>query len=322
MTVRVGLLGASKIAPRAVLDPGTGRADVEVVAVAARDPDRARAYAGAHGVPEVAADYAALVAREDLDLIYNGLPPALHRPWTEVALEAGKAVLCEKPFALSALEAQAMVETAGRTGRLLIEAYHYRHHRVMHDAVALVRSGALGRPLRAEARFDVPIARTATELRWQAALGGGALMDLGCYPLHALRSLLGTEPEVLSVEAAWVDGVDAALSAELDFGGVPGRIACSMVAETPGARLSVICEGGGLEIVNFIAPQIGCRFSVTRDGRAEAQAVEGPTTYEAQLEHVLQRLRGGAEPLVEAAACVAQMRAIDRIYAAAGRPRA
>ena len=319
MTLRIGLLGASKIAPMAIAQPAAERADVRLTAVAARDPARAQAYAAEHGIEHVAGDYAALVQRDDVDLVYNALPPAAHPEWTIAALEAGKAVLCEKPFALDAARAEAMAETAARTGGLLIEAFHYRHHRVMHEALDVVCSGALGRITGADGVFEVPIARTGDELRWRRELGGGALMDLGCYPLHALRTLLGAEPAVRRAEATFEDGVDAGLETELDFAGVPARIACSMVEPTPRAMLSVTGERGRLEIVNFIAPQIGCRFTVERDGAVEVRATEGPSTYAAQLDHVVRAWRGEVAPLLTPADAVANMRAIDAIYAAAGR---
>jgi predicted dehydrogenase len=319
MTLRIGLLGASRIGPRAILEPAQSRADVAVTCVAARDPDRARAFAQAHGVSAIANDYAELVTRDDVDVVYNGLPPAAHKLWTLRALEAGKGVLCEKPFALNAGEARDMVEAARASGGLLLEAYHYRHHRVMHDAVALMRSGALGRPVSAEAFFDVPIARSETELRWRAELGGGALMDLGCYPLHALRSLLGAEPAVRAASAEFVDGVDASFRAELDFAGVPAAIRSSMVAERPGAALTIVCEQGRLEIINFVAPQIGCRVTVVQDGVERIAPTDGPTTYAAQLDHVTAVWGGEERPLLDGEDAVAQMAAIDAIYAAAGR---
>lgn len=321
MTLRIGLLGAARITPRAIVEPAAVRDDVRLTAVAARDPARARAFAEAHAVGAVAADYAALIRRDDVDLVYNALPASEHRRWTVAALEAGKAVLCEKPFALDAAEARAMADAAGRTGGLLMEAYHYRHHRVMHDAVALTTGGSLGQPLRAEAMFDVPIARAEGELRWTLALGGGALMDLGCYPLHALRMLLGTEPVVERASAVFEGGVDASLEADLSFAGAPATIRCSMTAERPAARLAVEFERGRLEIVNFIAPQAGCRFRVTEGDNAQEQPVDGATTYAAQLDHVLRVWRGEAAPLLTPADAVAQMRAIDSLYAAAGRPR-
>src|ERR1700723_3473462 len=176
---RIGLLGASKIARGAVIAPAKANDDFEVVAVGARDAGRARAYADKYGIEHVAGSYAELVARDDVDVVYNALPPSGHVEWTIAALEAGKAVLCEKPFAMNAGEARRMTEAAASTGQLLIEAFHYRFHPVMRQAEALMRAGALGRVSRATAEFKGTIPRSPDELRWRAELGGGGLIDLG-----------------------------------------------------------------------------------------------------------------------------------------------
>ena len=321
MTLRIGLIGASRIATTAIIAPAAGRSDVQVTAVAARNPERARAYAAPHGVPHVAADYASLIARDDVDLVYVGLPPAGHAAWTIAALEAGKPVLCEKPFARDAAEAQAMVEAAGRTGQVLIEAFHYRFHAVMDRALALVRSGALGALQRAHAVFQVPIPKDIDDLRWRADQAGGALMDLGCYPLHILRTLIGAEPEVLSAQGLFDNGVDAAMSASLAFpGGVEAQISCSMIPDAPGAVAVLEGSEGRLEIINFIAPQIGCRMTATIRGETQVLPTDGPTTYEAQLDHVLDVLAGRAAQITGGADAIANMAAIDAIYRAAGRP--
>jgi len=318
--LRIGLLGASKIAPAAVLAPVAQSDAFLVTAVAARDPARAGTYAQTHAIPAVAEDYAALVRRKDVDIVYNALPPAGHLEWTLAALEAGKAVLCEKPFALNAAEAARMVAAAEVAGRPLLEAFHYRHHAVIRRAEAIAASGVLGRLIRGEAVFNVPIPNTPGELRWIAGQGGGGLMDLGCYPLHALRTLIGSEPEVVSAEGRFVSGVDAEISARLRFpGDIEGRVACSMTAPRPAATLTLTGETGSLAIVNFLAPQIGCRFTTTIDGVTTAQPVEGPSTYEAQLEHLRAVMLDGARPLTGGADAVANMTAIDAIYRAAGR---
>ena len=318
--LRIGLLGASKIAPTAVIIPAAGRDDVEIVAVAARDPHRAAEYAKAHGIAHVSADYGDLIVRPDVDVIYNGLPPSSHQEWTVAALEAGKAVLCEKPFAMDAGQARAMVEAADRTGRPLIEAFHYRYHNVMRRAEDLVRSGALGTIHRAYAVFEAPIPRTPDELRWRADLGGGGLMDLGCYPIHALRTLLGEEPQVREARGEFEDGVDVKMTAALAFpSGARAEIACAMAPETPAARLTVAGSKGRLEILNFLAPQIGCRFTTVIGGETVQQPTDGPTTYQAQLAHVVDVVTHGARPLTGGADAVANMAVIDKIYELAGR---
>jgi len=179
---RIGLLGASKIAQTAILAPLRGDARFVVTAVAARDPTRACAYANDHGIASAAESYESLIARDDVDIVYNGLPPAGHAQWSIAALKAGKAVLCEKPFARNAGEAEAMVDAARATGPPLLEAFHYRFHAVMRRAEDLVRHGALGALSGGAGEFNISVPRTPGELRWSRDLGGGAMMDLGCYP--------------------------------------------------------------------------------------------------------------------------------------------
>jgi len=318
--IRIGLLGASRIAPGAVIAPVTADDRFTNTVVGARDAGRARGYADKHGIPHVAEGYADLVRRDDVDVVYNALPPAAHLEWSQAALEAGKAVLCEKPFAMNAGEARRMTEAARAAGRPLIEAFHYRFHRVIRDAKALTKSGALGPLQRASATFRVTIARAPDELRWRRDLGGGGLMDLGCYPVHALRTLVGGEPEIRSAKGRFEDGVDVEMEAVLAFPGCPeATVACAMEAASPTATLVIEGERGRLEIQNYLAPQLRCRFTVVIDGREEVRATDGPTTYQAQLSHLADVLEGRAEPLTGGADAVANMSAIDAIYLAAGR---
>jgi len=313
--IRIGILGAAKIAPNAVINPAAKRGDVVIACVAARDPARAKAYAAEHGIAHVAADYAALIARKDVDLIYNALPPAGHPEWTIKALEAGKAVLCEKPFARNADLARTMTEAARKAGRPLIEAFHYRYHNVIRRAEAIVQSGELGTLTAAEAVFQVPIPFREGELRWIDEQGGGALMDLGCYPIHALRTLIGSEPTLVSASAMLERGVDVETRAAFTFGDVPATMACAMNAATPAARLTLTGTRGKLDIVNFLAPQIGCLFTVTVDGVTRQEDTTGLSTYEAQLAHVVDVLANGATPLTGGSDAVANMTVIDAVRA-------
>ncbi|HWD26207.1 MAG TPA: Gfo/Idh/MocA family oxidoreductase [Rhizomicrobium sp.] len=321
MSIRIGILGAAKIAPPVVINPSRDNPDFEVVAVAARDPARARAYAAEHRIPHIPAGYDALVRHKDVDLVYNALPPGGHAEWTIAALEAGKHVLCEKPFAMNAGQVARMNGAAARTGKTLVEAFHYRHHAVMQRAVAILRSGELGRITRADAFFDVPIPYREGELRWTREQGGGALMDLGCYPMHALRSALGGEPAVKSAACTMEHGVDVSTKAEMDFAGVPATLSCSMKPERFGATLTVTGENGTLEIANFVAPQIGCRFTVTLGGQARQEPTDGPATYVAQLAELGDVLLRGKKQLITNADSLGNMAAIDAVYAKAGIAR-
>ncbi len=322
--IRVGILGAARIAPKAVIDPARDNPEFQIVAVAARDKSRAQVFAAQNHIPCVADGYSALVAREDVDLVYVALPHAAHMEWSIAALKAGKAVLCEKPFAMNAAGARTMAAAAKETGRPLIEAFHNRFHRVMRRALEIVASGELGRLIEADAVFDVEIPYTPGELRWIPAQGGGALMDLGCYCVHALRTIAGCEPTIASAKCTVVRGVDETTVAELRFpNGLRARLHTSMKSPRFTATLTLKGEQGSLDISNFLAPQMGCRFTVEVGGRTREEPTDGPSTYAAQLAHVADVMLRGAKPLTGGADAIANMECIDAIYAAAGytRPR-
>lgn len=312
--IRIGILGAARIAPGALIEPARARDDVRVVSVAARDPARAKAFAAEHGLDDFSASYGDLIARDDLDLIYCALPPDVHCRWTIAALEAGKAVLCEKPFALGESEARAMAAAAQRSGRTLIEGFHYRFHRMMRDAVALVSAGELGRIISAHVGVEYPIPRREGEPRWSRAHGGGALMDLGCYGVHALRSVLRSEPEVDWAAARMDLGVDVSTAAQLSF---PGNVRASFFAamDPPAPRTELIVIGtlGRLDIGGFVLPQRMGRSRITTGGVARDLPTEGPSSYAAQLDHVVAVLRGRERQLTGGEDAVCNMRAIEAI---------
>jgi predicted dehydrogenase len=320
LPIRIGLLGASRIAPTAVIAPARSDERFTITAVAARDPSRAETYATEHDIAAVAEDYAALICRDDVDVVYNGLAPAAHAKWSIAAVEAGKAVLCEKPFALNAAEAIAMVKASRATGRPLLEAFHYRFHTVIRHAERLVREGALGALRRAAAEFHAPIPHRADELRWQVDQGGGGMMDLGCYPLHALRTLIGAEPLIEAATGVFEAGVDRQMRADLIFPGeVRATIACSMDPPAPSAWLWLEGDRGRLDIVNFLAPQLGCRFTLTHGAAVIPQPTAGPSTYAAQLDHLHDVITEKVEPLTGGADAAFNMTAIETIYEIARR---
>jgi predicted dehydrogenase len=307
--LRIGVLGAARIAPPALIDPARDNPDIEVVAVAARDGERARAFAETHGLAQAFDSYEALIASDAVDAIYNALPPIRHADLAIAALKAGKHVLCEKPFALNAGEARAMVAAADETGQVLMEAFHYRYH-PMFEAILAARA-TLGRLKRIEAVFSAPIAETPGEIRYDAALGGGALMDLGTYPLHWCRSLAGREPRIVSVtRRTHAGGADMATRAELDFGdGLTASIDCAM-DEGPRATLKVEGELGRLSAINPLAPQVGHQLTVN----GEAKTFTRETTYSFQLKAFVEAVRGGPV-LTGGADAIGQMVAIDAIRA-------
>lgn len=325
--IRIGLLGASKIAPQAIIDPAAEREDCVIQAVAARDEGRAKDYAAAHNIPHVETSYEALVAREDIDLVYNALPPHRHADLSILAAEHGKAVLCEKPFAMNAVEAKQMVDAAERAGTVLIEAFHYRYHPAFLEFEALIKSGVLGKIEDIRGVFNVYIPNRDGELRYIKALGGGALMDLGCYPLHALRTLTGREPEIVSAENMTGDGHDVAAAsvAELAFGDITGFLECDM---SEGAiyenHIDVIGTEGTARFNRPVHPyrwnpHIGFEIATVIKGEKNLKTLHNSpdsykrSTYAHQLEHVLAVLRGEATALTGGQDAVATMAAIDAI---------
>lgn len=322
--IRIGILGAAKIAPQALIEPARRRGDCAVVCVAARDGARARAYAEQHGIPQNLGSYEALIAHPGVDLIYNALPPHRHADLTIAALEAGKAVLCEKPFAMNALEARLMTGAAERTGRPLVEAFHYRYHPVFEDILSRVRSGAIGRLCAIRSEFSVSIRHRPGELRHDPSLGGGALMDLGCYALHWARTVAGSEPRVIKATSRLSEhGVDLVTTAQLEFsGGVTAQVRTSMAPGQPFKALLAIQGSEGILVArNPLHPHRGHSITLRRGISLRRYTVPGETTYDHQLAHMIDVMKTNAPPLTGGTDGVANMALIDAVYAAAGVAR-
>ena len=317
MTINIGIIGAARVAVYAMIAPARDIPRVNVAAIAARDPVRAQAYAAEHGIAKVHASYDALIADPSIDLVYVATPPAFHAAIAINALEAGKHVLVEKPFSMNAVEAQRVLDAAERAGRRAFEAFHYRHHALWHRIVDVCRGGALGRILSLDAAFHAPIAKSAREFRWNASIGGGALMDLGCYPLQWVRVATGEEPVVERATMRMIDGVDAATEIVLRFpGGATANVACSMDSGAFAAFLNIIAERGSIRVLNPLAPQMGYKFDIDVDGKTRSETIEGLSTFAAQLQAVAATLLDGAPFPLAANDPVKSMAVIDAVRAA------
>ena len=318
------MLGAARIAPRAIVEPAQALDDVEVAAVAARDGDRARAFAAAHGIPRSHAGYQALVDDGDVDAIYNALPNGLHGRWSIAAADAGKHVLCEKPFTANAQEAEQVASAADATGVVVMEAMHYRYHPLMRRACEIVESGALGAVRHVETRMIVVLPK-GSDIRYRLDLAGGATMDVGCYAIHQLRALAGTEPTVTDARAKLrAPGVDRWMRADLAFDdGSTGRMTCALLAAAlPIVDARVEGEDATLRVAFLNRPQMSRGITVrSRDGATSRERVEGASTFSYQLQAFRDAVLHGEAPLTPAADGVANMRVIDGLYEAAGLPR-
>jgi predicted dehydrogenase len=323
-SLRIGILGAAPIAVRAVIRPARRQPNVEVAAVAARDPARARRYAARQRIPSIHRSYAALLEDPAIDAVYIALPNSLHAEWSIRALRAGKHVLCEKPLAANAREAEQMARVAADSGRVLAEAFHYRYHPLAARLKAILDSGEIGQIQRIETEFSVPLIRPRS-IQFRYDLGGGATMDVGCYAINLLRFLASAEPQVVHAQARLLrPQVDRLMTAEFRFGdGCTGRITCALLsARLLRAGASVYGAAGQVDVMFPFLPHYFHRISVRSGGTTRHEQLEGETTYFYQLHAFARAMRGEAPMLTDTADAIANMRVIDATYRAAGlRPR-
>jgi predicted dehydrogenase len=317
--VRIGILGAARIAQRAIVEPAR-TIGARLVAVAARDPERAKAFAAEHGVEKAHETYADLLADPDVDVVYNPLANSLHGPWNLRAIAAGKHVLSEKPFASNAAEARQVADAARASGLTVVEAFHHVHHPVTRRLEELLASGELGELRRIETRFRMP-APPDTDPRWQWELAGGATMDIGCYALH-LQRWLGSAPRIVAgrgAERAGHPGVDEWLEVDLEHAnGVTGLAHSHMDAPELEITCRLIGTRGEALAHNVVLPQLDDRLTVTVDGVERTEHLGTRSTYTYQLEALDEHLRGEQPFPLDLDDAVAQADFVDAAYAAAG----
>ncbi|EOD64471.1 Gfo/Idh/MocA family protein [Amycolatopsis vancoresmycina] len=322
MTLRIGILGAARIAPAALIKPAASSSSVSVTAVAARSRDRAQAFATRHGIPVVHSSYEALLADPEIDAVYNPLPNGLHGRWTLAALAAGKHVLCEKPFTANAAEAREVASAAAASDRVVMEAFHYRYHPLALRVEEIVASGELGTLQRVETALCFPLPKFS-DIRYDFGLAGGATMDAGCYAVHMARVFGGETPTVVSASAKLRSPqVDRAMTAELKFpSGHTGRVTCSMWSSSLlKISATVIGSQGSLSVLNPVAPQAFHRLTVRAGNARRTEKFPRRASYEYQLDAFTAAVLEGAPVKTSAADAVETMTVIDEIYRAAGLP--
>ncbi|HEY8040250.1 MAG TPA: Gfo/Idh/MocA family oxidoreductase [Polyangiaceae bacterium] len=321
--LRIGVLGAARIVPTALLAPARVVEDVEIASIAARDPERARRFARRHGIAGVAESYEALVSDPSLHAIYNPLPNTLHALWSIRALEAGKHLLCEKPFTSNEAEARLVADAAKRSGRVAMEAFHWRYHPLADRMRAVVASGELGRVKRIERAMCVPLPLPGN-IRYRLELGGGAAMDTGCYAVSMMRHLASAEPRVGRVEVRLSSpDVDRWMRAEVAFDdGRTGRVICSIFSATLlSIRARVEGEDGTMDVLNPIAPHVVTnRLTLTTKSGRRSEKVPGEPTYTGQLRAFAGAVLRGEPVPTDAEDAVKNMRVIDDLYRGAGLP--
>jgi predicted dehydrogenase len=323
--LRIGLLGASRIARESIIAPAAD-GNLRLVAVAARDRDRATRFAADNGIERVES-YAELLADPDVEVVYNALPNSLHGPWNLAAVQAGKHVLSEKPFASNAEEARQVAAVAASSDRVVFDGFHYRYHPIFNRFLTAIASGEIGTLRSVHVRMTMP-PPDDDDLRWSLPLAGGAMMDLGCYALHvvsAVAGILGGKPELVrsemgerpgrsgidqwfTVESALPNGAQAFLHGDMGH---------------PDGELSLRAEGDGGHVIvkNFIKVNTDDRFIVHRAGESEQIEHLGTrSSYRYQIDALTAAVRFGSPFPTDAADAVVNLEQIDECYRMAGFP--
>jgi predicted dehydrogenase len=321
--VRIGILGAARITPTALIKPARKSDEVVVAAVAARDLSRTQAFAAKHGIARVHASYEALVADPDLDAIYNPLPIGLHGKWTRAAIAAGKHVLCEKPFTANAAEAREIAELAEKSDRVVMEALQYRFHPLTQRVEQILASGELGKLERVEVAVCVLLPKRSNANVYDYSLAGGAVMDAGIYTVDMVRTFGGSTPEVVSANAK-LDGpqVDRVMTAELRFaGGHTGRLHCALWSSNLfWANAKIIGDRGQLSYLSPAAPHLLPRLSIRSADGKRVERFPRRTTYAYQLDAFAGAVLRGDPVKTTPEGAIENMTVIDAIYRAAGLP--
>jgi xylose dehydrogenase (NAD/NADP) len=310
-TLRLGLLSTALINLK-ILEGAQGTDRVDVVAVASRDGAKAQAYASEHGLARAHGSYEALLADPEVDAVYISLPNGMHHEWTLRALEAGKHVLCEKPYSRHPAEVEEAFDAAAAGGLMLTEAFMYRHHPQTALARALVEEGRIGTLRLVRTTFSFPL-DDAANIRLRPELDGGAMMDVGCYCVSGLR-LLGGEPErVVGDQVTSETGVDESMFGTLTFpGGVVGQFDASF-ALPHRQRLEAVGSDGVLVVE---APwRVDWGGSLLLDG--EPVDVPEADSYRCELDDLAAAVAGEREPLLGRDDALGQARVIDAVYRAA-----
>jgi xylose dehydrogenase (NAD/NADP) len=313
--LRWGILGAANIAKKKVIPAIQASQSGDLVAIASRSRERAEQFAQSTGIPTVLDNYAALLDYPEIDAVYIPLPNSEHHPWTIAAVEAGKHVLCEKPLALNAQQAAEMVAAAERAGVVLAEAFMYRHHPLVDQLLSMLHDGAIGELKIVRSSFTFCV-RGTENIRLVGELGGGALMDIGCYGINLARLVTGAEPISFAAIADYgPSGVDESFVGSLRFpNGVLAQFDVSLKADG-GDNYELIGTTGKLVVRKGFRQEANEEGEIQfhQGGEVSRVFVEAVDQYQVMVDDFAAAVAGRQALRWDARDGVANMRAIDAL---------
>jgi xylose dehydrogenase (NAD/NADP) len=314
--VRWGILSTANIGRAAVIPAIQASRNGEVVAVASRELEKAQAFAARLNIPQAYGSYEALLDADDIDAVYIPLPNSMHHGWTLKAAEKGKHILCEKPLALNAQECREMEAAADQHGVKLMEAFMYRFHPRTQKVLEMVRSGVLGELRLIHSAFTFRLTRP-DNIRLKPELGGGALMDVGCYCVNLSRTVAGTEPVAVECFARWSpSGVDEQLVATLGFpNGLLAQFDCSLTMERR-EEYTLAGTEASLSLSHAFLPGVGDAVIEERRARDEVKrhVIQGVDEYQLMVEEFAECILQNRPPRYGPAEATANMRVIETLY--------
>jgi len=318
--LRWGVISTSNIGRAAVNPAIRASGNGELLAIASRSESKAREFAEKMDVPTYYGAYEALLDDERIDAVYIPLPNSLHREWTVKAAEKGKHILCEKPLALNAAECNEMDAAARASGVKLMEAFMYRFHPQTEKVLEMVRSGVVGdlRMIRSAFTFRVT---KPDNIRLRPDLGGGALMDVGCYCVNISRTVVGLEPvEVQAFAQSGSSGVDEQMAGTLRFpNGVLAQFDCALTMERR-EEYEVAGTDAYLRVPAAFLPGIGDTVIYEHRGRGDVieHRVAGVDEYRLMVEHFADCVLNDRPLRYTAAEAAQNMRVIESLYRGVG----
>jgi xylose dehydrogenase (NAD/NADP) len=316
-----GLLSTAHI-NRALIPPLRASKRNQLAAVASRTQESADHYAREKKIPRAHGSYESLLADPEIDVIYNPLPNHLHAEWTIKAVEAGKHVLCEKPLALNVDEVDAMQAAARKHGRIVMEAFMYRHHPQTLKVQELVKSGSLGTLKLVRGSFSFMLSREG-DVRLDPAMGGGSIWDIGCYPISYTRTILSENPlEVFGWQVTGPTGIDETFVGQMRFSkDVHAQFDCSFAIPFH-AFMEIIGSNGTLNIPKPFQPYENEKIYLTRGDKTETIKIKGQELYIGEVENMADAILLGHEPRISFEDSRANVRVIGALLESArvGKP--